>query len=74
MSGQVPAHTVSRWLGRTSPACVVIPVINEGERIALLLGRMARLQTTGQADILIVDGGSQDGSLDAPLLDATGVR
>jgi len=43
---------------------VVIPVINEGARIASLLARMRALDIAARADILIVDGGSTDGSLD----------
>jgi len=61
---QVPAMEVSLWEGKRHRYCVVIPVINEGERIKNLLKRMQALQISGMADILIVDGGSKDGSLD----------
>lgn len=37
---------------------MVIPVINEGERIKNLLARMKALAVEGLADIIIVDGGS----------------
>ena len=71
---QVPAFDTPLWLGRQYPWCVVIPVINEGERIKSLLTRMARLDIDGIADIVIVDGGSTDGSLALESLRANGVR
>lgn len=71
---QVPAYAIERWLGRSTEYCVVIPVINEGERIARLLRRMAALGIAQQADIIIVDGGSSDGSLASERLDAGTVR
>ena len=71
---QVPAFNVSFWNGRTQPWVVVIPVINEGGRIRNLLKRMAALRIADIADIVLVDGGSTDGSLDRPFLDEQGVR
>ena len=52
----------------------VIPVINEGPRSASLLARMARLDIAARADVVIVDGGSTDGSLEEQTLRAAGVR
>jgi dolichol-phosphate mannosyltransferase len=71
---QVPAYEVALWLGRQHRWCVVIPVINEGERIRSLLSRMAALRIDGSADIAIVDGGSTDGSLALDFLQDNGVR
>ena len=71
---QVPSYSVERWQGRTLPWCVVIPVINEGERIRSLLSRMAALEIDRIADIIIVDGGSTDGSLSPQVMDETNVR
>ena len=62
-SWQVPAFETLIWRGRQHPWCVVIPVINEGERIKKLLVRMSAFKIDGLADIIIVDGGSTDGSL-----------
>jgi glycosyltransferase involved in cell wall biosynthesis len=70
----VPAHQVPLWQGKSRRYCVLIPVINEGERIASLLARMQRLDIARQADILIVDGGSTDGSLELEGLKARDVR
>ena len=43
--------------------CVVIPVINEGERIRNLIRKMQAANIAEIADIIIVDGGTTDGSL-----------
>ncbi|WP_367353456.1 glycosyltransferase family 2 protein [Achromobacter animicus] len=61
---QVPAFLTALWSGCRHPWCVAIPVINEGDRIKRLLTRMAALQIHNIADIVIVDGGSTDNSLD----------
>ncbi|WP_241495791.1 glycosyltransferase family 2 protein [Paraburkholderia monticola] len=53
---------------------MVIPVINEGERIRSLLTRMAALRISESADIIIVDGGSKDGSLEEAFLRGVYVR
>jgi len=71
---EVPAFDIALWPGRSQPWCVVIPVINEGERIRNLLRRMAALSVSAMADIIIVDGGSKDGSLALDALQAQGVR
>lgn len=71
---QVPEYRVSFWRGVTRPYCVVIPVINEGERIRNLLARMDRLRIPDAADIVIVDAGSTDGSLEEEALKSHGVR
>lgn len=71
---QVPPFDILFSGARRHPCCVVIPVINEGQRIRNLLARMAALRIAEQADIVIVDGGSTDGSLDPEWLRAHGVR
>jgi glycosyltransferase involved in cell wall biosynthesis len=71
---QVPDFTTLLWLSRQHRWCVVIPVINEGARIKSLLERMAALNIEAIADIIIVDGGSKDGSLEPSALQALGVR
>jgi glycosyltransferase involved in cell wall biosynthesis len=69
----VPAHEVRRWQGKQRRDCVIIPVINEGERIQRLLARMSDIGVPEIADVIIVDGGSKDGSLDSPILEANRV-
>lgn len=65
---------VPLWQGRQTRYCVVIPVINEGERIKSLLKRMEAHRIPEFADIIIIDGGSTDGSLELEGLKARGVR
>lgn len=71
---QVPAMETPLWLGKQHPYCVVIPVINEGERIKSLLKRMEAERVSEIADIIIVDGGSTDSSLELDSLLQVGVR
>jgi dolichol-phosphate mannosyltransferase len=71
---QVPVFNIPLWLGRQHSWCVVIPVINEGQRIKNLLSRMSALKISEYADIIIVDGGSTDGSLVLESLQQNGVR
>jgi dolichol-phosphate mannosyltransferase len=51
---------------------LVIPVINEGERIMAQLRRIR--EAAPQVDVLIADGGSTDGSLEPEFLRQVGVR
>lgn len=71
---QVPDHRIVFWQERQWRHCVVIPVINEGRRIASLLARMDALAIHRIADIVVVDGGSTDGSLPEDGLRRLGVR
>lgn len=61
---QVPSYDIQLWQGKKNDYCVVIPVINEGERIKNLLSRMQMIGISSHADIIIIDGGSKDGSLE----------
>lgn len=71
---QVPEMHVPFWDGSKSDYCVVIPVINEGVRIHSLLRKMLDRNISEIADIIIVDGGSTDGSLNIETLKDLGVR
>ncbi|WP_321796388.1 glycosyltransferase family 2 protein [Caballeronia sp. J97] len=71
---QIPSFETLFWLGRQHEACVIIPVINEGNRIRCLLARMRNQGSAARADIIIVDGGSTDGSLGEAFLRDHGVR
>jgi len=53
--------------------CLVIPVINEGERLTGQLRKMADLGHVGLVDIIIADAGSNDGSTDPATLGGLGV-
>jgi dolichol-phosphate mannosyltransferase len=73
LTRQVPPYRIERWNGRSSTYGVVIPVINEADRIGRLLGRMSALGIAKLADLIIVDGGSTDGSLAETRLDPASV-
>lgn len=64
----VPEYKEHFWEGKSSDYCLVIPVINEGGRIASLLDKITKLNIVNLVDIIIVDGGSRDGSLSFDLL------
>lgn len=72
-SWYIPAFEIPLWLGRQHLWCVVIPVINEGNRIKSLLSKMQLLKINKIAEIIIVDGGSTDNSLELQLLQKMGV-
>lgn len=71
---EIPDYQTPMWMGRQHRWCVIIPVVNEGERIKNLLTRMAALRIADVADVIIIDGGSTDGSLALPFLRENGVR
>lgn len=65
---QIPEYQIQFWRGKKEKYCVVIPVINEGERIHSLLVKMQLCNIADIADIIIIDGGTTDGSLCEHLL------
>ena len=69
---QVPRHEVVIFGEKRHDYALVIPVINEGARIGAQLQRVALAHLP--VDVVIADGGSTDGSLDAGLVAAAGVR
>ena len=71
---QVPEYRVIFEGERKCGSCLVIPVINEGERILSLLSRIQKTDAAGKIDVIIVDGGSSDGSLEPERLKSLGVN
>lgn len=69
---QVPVHTSTVFSGKAHAFALVIPVINEGERIRAQLARVFAANLP--VDVVIADGGSIDGSLDEVFLRSSGVR
>src|SRR5206468_1277866 len=68
----VPQHTVAELGPRSSRYCIAVFVLNEGERI---LRQLAKMQALSQSvDIVLADGGSDDGSTEAGRLASLGVR
>jgi dolichol-phosphate mannosyltransferase len=73
-SWELPAAETTVFAPRRSAYCVCIPVINEGNRIRNQLRAMQDVGIPGMADIILIDGGSTDGSLEQGELTARGVR
>lgn len=60
----VPAFSYEEYAPKSKEYVVLIPVINEGERILKELYRAYKHQIADCADLVICDGGSTDGSLE----------
>ncbi|MGY1804707.1 glycosyltransferase family 2 protein [Blastococcus sp. SYSU D00922] len=68
----VPQGEVHVLREKSSRYCLLIPVINEGER---LLAQLRRVRDHGfDVDVVVADGGSTDGSNDPAVLRDLGVR
>jgi dolichol-phosphate mannosyltransferase len=68
----IPDHDVLELAPTGSRIALVIPVINEGDRIRNQIRAIAHPPRI--VDMIIADGGSTDGSLDRDFLEAHGVR
>ena len=64
----VPSYDTVEISPRRNRYCVCVPVINEGDRIRRQLTRMKMDGIFREADILILDGGSSDGSVEQNFL------
>ncbi len=60
----VPAFEYNEYAPQSKEYVVLIPVINEGERILKELYRAYKHHIADHADLVICDGGSTDGSLE----------
>lgn len=69
---QFPDFKVDEFAAKKSKYAVCVFVINEGEKVQKQLQRMAEF--SGQIDIIVADGGSTDGSLEADFLKTAHVR
>ncbi len=69
---QVPAYRCNIFRSRNSAAALVIPVINENGRLLGQLDAIAALHLP--VDVIIADGGSDDGSTDVEQLEHRRVR
>lgn len=69
---EVPAFEVVPCGERTADYALCVFVLNEGERVREQVRTMHALRLP--VDIIIADGGSTDGALDAPFLALHGVR
>lgn len=64
----VPDFVGNEYAAKTKDYCLLIPIINEGERIKAQLQRALRHDVSDKVDIIICDGGSNDGSTEDELL------
>lgn len=69
---EVPDHSVIEFRGKGTAYCICICVVNEGPRLLSQLGKMREVGKC--SDIIIADGGSTDGSVEADTLRNVGVR
>ena len=69
---EVPESEIKQLRPRTHEYVLVIPVINEGERIHRQLRAISALKPS--VDVVLADGGSTDGSLEIDFLRANGCR
>ena len=70
----VPRFECTRYGEKKSDYIVLIPIINEGERIIAELKRAKEHNISDVADIVICDGGSTDGSTEDELLKSLDVN
>lgn len=70
----VPKFESFEYNDKTKDYVVLIPIINEGERIKTELERAQKASVSAFADIVICDGGSTDGSTEEGLLKSLDVN
>ena len=70
----VPDYNAWELEDKRSAYCLLIPVINEGARILTELGRAQRAGIDRLCDIIICDGGSDDGSVKPETMELYGVN
>lgn len=64
----VPSFAYTEYMEKSKEYVVLIPVINEGDRIIKELTRACENKVSDYADIVICDGGSTDGSTNEAVL------
>ncbi len=70
----VPAFEATEFQPKRKDYAVLIPVINEGNRIISELERAWNHRVTDYADLVICDGGSSDGSMEVNRLQNLGIN
>jgi dolichol-phosphate mannosyltransferase len=70
----VPRFDCDEYAPKQTKYCLLIPIINEGERIVNELSRAQAHSVDKVADIIICDGGSSDGCTSAEKLKTLGVN
>lgn len=70
-SRDVPDYDIMEFTARSTRYCLIIFVLNEGERVRAQIVKLRKLDLP--IDVVIADGGSTDGSLDREFLKANRV-
>lgn len=70
----VPRFACTEYKEKSKDYVVLIPIINEGDRIIRELKRAYRYGVAGHADIVVCDGGSTDGCTEEKRLRRLGVN
>ena len=70
----VPAYESFEYSPKQMDYCVLIPIINEGNRIIHEIERAKEANISKYADIIICDGGSTDGCTEGERLKSLGVN
>lgn len=70
----VPDYTVQAFADTAQKACLLIPIINEGQRILVELATAQQHQIDTMVDIILCDGGSTDDSMQPERLVSLGVN
>ena len=70
---QLPTFDLHEFARRKTDYCICIPIINEGDRIRRELADMVQHKIAVTADILVLDGGSTDGTTNHDFLRSQGV-
>ena len=71
---KIPNFNEHRLIKKRNRYCCLIPVINEGPRIRIQLGKMQKLGISLVCDVIMCDGGSTDGSMGLDFLSSMGVN
>lgn len=69
---EIPEYSVFDFKTKKTKYCLVIPVINEGEKFKKTAKKIKKYSKF--ADIIIADGGSTDGSINKQFLKSSGVK
>lgn len=70
----VPDFEATEYSERKREYCLLIPIINEGDRIKAELARAKRFGVSDRVDIIICDGDSGDGCTDESIMTAMDVN
>ena len=68
----VPTYQIREFKKKSRDYCLIVPVINEGERLTAQLERIKSLGL--DVDVVVADGGSTDGSVDTENLQSRDVK